>query len=116
MPGSSPERAGAAWYRLMRPEEPGHGFVAAGVPEVAIGIVAGHRGRGLGRRLIEALLERARIDRFSALSLSVRADNERARRLYRSVGFQVHRDQGKSLVMVLELGAAARRTGAPTSP
>jgi ribosomal protein S18 acetylase RimI-like enzyme len=94
---------GAAWYRLLPPDHPGFGFVAAGIPEVAIGLLPAYRGRGLGRRLLEALIARAAIDRFAALSLSVSAANERALRLYRSVGFAQLRDQGSSLVMVLEL-------------
>jgi ribosomal protein S18 acetylase RimI-like enzyme len=98
-----PRGIGAAWYRLTRSEHPGYGFVAAGIPEVAIGIVADYRGAGLGRRLLESLVERARTDRFAALSLSVSAANEPARRLYRSVGFVDHRDDRPSLVMVLEL-------------
>jgi len=44
------------------------------------------RGRGIGRRLLEAAIERCR-GRFERIELSVFASNEGARRLYRSVGF-----------------------------
>jgi ribosomal protein S18 acetylase RimI-like enzyme len=50
-------------------------------------VLASHRGHGLGRRLMEAVLERARAAGCSAVSLEVRADNEIARRLYQSLGF-----------------------------
>lgn len=50
-------------------------------------VLAAHRGHGLGRRLMEAALERARAAGCSAVSLEVRADNEIARRLYQSLGF-----------------------------
>jgi len=48
---------------------------------------AAHRGHGLGRRLMEAVLERARAAGCSAVSLEVRTDNAIARRLYQSLGF-----------------------------
>jgi ribosomal protein S18 acetylase RimI-like enzyme len=50
-------------------------------------VLAPHRGHGLGRRLMEAVLERARAAGCAAVSLEVRADNAIARRLYQSLGF-----------------------------
>jgi ribosomal protein S18 acetylase RimI-like enzyme len=50
-------------------------------------VLAEHRGHGLGRRLMEAVLERARLAGCSAVSLEVRGDNAIARRLYQSLGF-----------------------------
>ena len=51
--------------------------------------VAPHaQGRGLGRRLLEALLAEAQRRGQHAVSLEVRADNERAQRLYARHGFQ----------------------------
>jgi ribosomal protein S18 acetylase RimI-like enzyme len=52
-------------------------------------VLAEHRGHGLGRRLMDAVLERARAAGCSAVSLEVRADNAIARRLYESLGFGV---------------------------
>lgn len=51
--------------------------------------VAPHaQGRGLGRRLLEALLAEAQRRGQHAVSLEVRADNEPAQRLYARHGFQ----------------------------
>jgi ribosomal-protein-alanine N-acetyltransferase len=47
------------------------------------------RGRGLGRRLLDELVTRAREDRAAHLMLEVRADNDVARNLYDSNGFEV---------------------------
>jgi len=47
------------------------------------------RGRGLGRRLLDELVARAREDRAEHLMLEVRADNDVARNLYDSNGFEV---------------------------
>lgn len=46
-----------------------------------------HRGRGIGRALLVEVLRRCR-GRFELVTLTVFATNERAQRLYRSVGFE----------------------------
>lgn len=46
-----------------------------------------HRGQGIGRRLLQAVLDTARGAGCSAVTLEVRGDNEVAQRLYRSLGF-----------------------------
>ena len=46
------------------------------------------RGRGLGRALLEALIEEARRRGCAQVLLEVRADNEPAQALYRSRGFE----------------------------
>jgi ribosomal protein S18 acetylase RimI-like enzyme len=46
----------------------------------------GARGIGLGRRLVEAVLDLAR-QRVELIQLTVVQDNEQARRLYASLGF-----------------------------
>ena len=47
------------------------------------------QGRGLGRRLLEELVTRAETDHAAYLMLEVRADNEPARKLYESMGFEL---------------------------
>jgi ribosomal-protein-alanine N-acetyltransferase len=46
-----------------------------------------HRGTGIGRRLLDELVRRARERGCEALLLEVRADNDAARRLYDTNGF-----------------------------
>lgn len=53
-----------------------------------VAVAPAHRGRGLGRLLVEALLLEARQRLVSSIFLEVRADNEPARGLYESLGFQ----------------------------
>ena len=48
-----------------------------------------HRGLGLGRWLMEFLLDRGRRQGATAALLEVRRGNETARRLYESLGFRV---------------------------
>jgi ribosomal protein S18 acetylase RimI-like enzyme len=72
---------GAAWVRLFTKDDHGYGFVAPHVPELAIGVTKGARGRGVGTALLEALLSR-----IGPVSLSVETDNP-AVRLYERFGF-----------------------------
>jgi ribosomal protein S18 acetylase RimI-like enzyme len=77
---------GAAWYRFLPASDPGYGYVE-GVPELGLAVAASHRGRGIARELLTWLLERARADGLSGVSLSVEPDNP-ARGLYERLGFE----------------------------
>jgi RimJ/RimL family protein N-acetyltransferase len=61
--------------------------VRAHVGSLGMGLVASHRGRGLGRRLLTHTLERARDRGLERVELSVLHDNKAARALYERVGF-----------------------------
>jgi len=93
---------GAAWLRLLPEDDRGYGFVDTETPELGIGVVATHRGRGIGSLLLEALIVSARQQRYDAMSLSVEPDNP-ARRLYERCGFQVVGAVDGSLTMLLSL-------------
>ena len=77
-----------------------------------VAVAPEHRGKGLGRLLVEALLSEARERLVSAVFLEVRADNDAARGLYASLGFQeIDRRTGyyqpdgvDAIVMTLVLG------------
>ena len=74
------------------------------------GVVPAWRRRGLGRRLMSALSERARGYGLRQLSLEVLSGNDAARRLYEGAGMHVTRD-----LLILERPAgyappAARRS------
>ena len=78
-----------------------------------LGVVPGQRGRGRGRELMLALLERARAAGLSRLTLEVMAVNTPARRLYEWAGMSVTRD-----LLVMErpdgdVESGARRARAP---
>ena len=97
---------GLVWYRFFTEQSHGEGFVDEATPELAIAVVDGHRGQGIGRRLLLAAHERARAEGLPRLSLSVDADNP-ARRLYASVGYvDFEPDDGLGR-MITELQPAA---------
>ncbi|WP_406861300.1 N-acetyltransferase [Streptomyces sp. HUAS MG47] len=96
------EPVGAAWARYLTADEPGYGFVAPDVPELTLGVLPGHRGRGHGRALMEALIRAAAQGPATCLSLSVE-DGNPAARLYTSLGFTRAGRNGGSDTMVLAL-------------
>lgn len=96
------EPVGAAWYRRFSAGEPGYGYVADDVPELAVAIYPEFRRQRVGSLLLGALLARARRDNERAISLSVNTQNP-AKHLYVRHGFEVLTKQGDALTMVLDL-------------
>jgi GNAT superfamily N-acetyltransferase len=98
------ELVGAVWLRFFPESEPGYGFVAAGVPELMIGVAAPWRGRGVGRALLRAVEPPALAAGIRQISLSVERKNL-ARRLYLAEGYRVVRaGYTGSDVMIKRLG------------
>lgn len=94
---ASGERIGAAWVRRMTAADPGFGYVSDDVPEVGMAVEDNWRGQGIGRRLLEMLL-----DTHPRLSLSVDDENVVAVGLYRSIGFVPIESVGGSTTMVID--------------
>jgi GNAT superfamily N-acetyltransferase len=97
---------GMAYCRLFTEDDHGHGYVDDETPEVAVAVRDGHRGRGLGGRLLTELAAAARAAGFRRLSLSVEAANP-ARQLYERLGYRLVSVDGNAVRMVLDLGEDA---------
>jgi GNAT superfamily N-acetyltransferase len=93
---------GLAWYRFFTEDDHGEGFVDAATPEVAVAVVDGHRGAGVGTALLEAIHARARAAGVLRISLGVDHDNP-ARRLYERLGYVALARDADDDRMVLEL-------------
>jgi GNAT superfamily N-acetyltransferase len=95
-----PNAYGAAWYRLFPAGAPGFGFVDEETPELTIAVVPSHRGHGTGGELLEALLEQARADGFSRLSLSAELGQTA---FYEKHGFSELQREDGTVTMVADL-------------
>jgi GNAT superfamily N-acetyltransferase len=93
---------GAAWFRLYPERSPGYGFVDEQTPELTIAVVPGKRGRGFGTELLAALLERARAEGHTQLSLSVQADSDQEA-FYAAHGFERVAVKGAAATMLARL-------------
>lgn len=84
--GENRHALGAAWYRLYPASSPGYGFISPTIPELAIGVRADIRSQGVGSALLHALIDLAKREGYTALSLSVDRSNP-ALHLYERFGF-----------------------------
>lgn len=89
---------GATWLRLFPPENPGYGFIEAGIPEITLAVLPEWRCQGIGSRLLDLLLAAAD-NVFPAVCLSVVAESA-AVRLYLRKGFVTVRQDNNGLAMI----------------
>jgi [ribosomal protein S18]-alanine N-acetyltransferase len=89
------ELAGAETYYLLAEDADrralGYGGLALAGPESfiqTVGVTGAAQGRGLGRRLMDALLDEAVRRGATSCWLEVRTDNAPAQQLYRTLGFE----------------------------
>ena len=74
---------GAAWTRII----PAYGHIDDETPELAVSILPGFRGCGIGTKLMKKLFEVLRNNGYKQTSLSVQKDNP-AVRFYRRLGYE----------------------------
>ena len=92
-------RMGACWYRFWTDANHSWGYVAAEIPEVAIGVIGAYRRRGIGAALLRSLLSYAAESGVGHVSLSVEKDNH-AHKLYTRLGFTRVGELGNAWTMV----------------
>ena len=102
-PPNGSQAVGAAWARIFPNNSAGYGTIDTATPEVSISLLPDWRNRGIGHRLMTALLDRLRTDGHAAASLSVQRTNANALHLYESLGFTIISEHDGELVMRVAL-------------
>lgn len=89
---------GAVWTRVMND----YGHIADGIPSLAMSLYKEYRNKGIGTELLERMLQLLRKDGYKQVSLSVQKANY-AVRMYRKVGFKVHKETEEEYIMICDL-------------
>jgi GNAT superfamily N-acetyltransferase len=89
--------------------------IGPGTAELALTIRDGYQGAGLGRLLLEALVERARADGFERLRAIVLLDNTRMLRLLQRYGWVLAAPTEDFTVACLEISAVGGMPGWPAA-
>jgi len=92
---------GAAWYRFWTNDSFIRGYIDEHTPVLAIAVHRDYRHQGIGRKMIEWLMDHAAKNAIQKISLMVSKDNH-AIHLYREQGFLEYADKGDSLIMARE--------------
>jgi ribosomal protein S18 acetylase RimI-like enzyme len=91
--------AGAAWYRFYTDDNCIRGYIEDTIPVVVIAVQRDYRRQGIGKHLLEWLIDHASTHNIHKISLMVSKDNH-ALHLYRKCGFLDYADTGDSLLML----------------
>jgi ribosomal protein S18 acetylase RimI-like enzyme len=91
--------AGAAWYRFYTDDNCIRGYIEETIPVVVIAVHRDYRRQGIGKNLLEWLIDHASTHNIQKISLMVSKDNH-AIHLYRKCGFLDYADKGDSLLML----------------
>lgn len=99
---------GAAWSRIM--EDYGH--IDSNTPSLAISLLPGYRGLGIGTQLLIGLLFFLQENGYLRVSLSVQKENP-ALRLYQRAGFQILAERGTEYLMLRDITKCADMEAVP---
>jgi ribosomal protein S18 acetylase RimI-like enzyme len=93
---------GASWYRFWTDDNFIIGYIDEATPILVIGVHCDYRHQGIGKQMIEWLIDHASKHAVQEISLSVSKDNY-AINLYKQQGFQEYADKGDAFTMVRKI-------------
>ena len=79
-----------------------YGHVDDRTPSLAISVLKEYRGKGIGTRLLQALLESLKSKGYERVSLAVQKENY-AVRMYEHAGFRTISENEEEYIMVCDL-------------
>lgn len=89
---------GACWTRIMND----YGHIDDNTPSFAISLYEEHRGKGIGTKLMEAMLKLLKDKGYKKTSLAVQKNNY-AVKMYKKVGFKIIDENEQEYIMVCDL-------------
>lgn len=89
---------GLVWVRHVE----GYGHVDSITPELNISILAPYHGKGIGRTLLQSMLQLLKDKNYKQVSLSVQKAN-RALILYQVLGFEIYTEDEETFTMIYSL-------------
>lgn len=89
---------GAVWTRIMND----YGHVDDETPSFAISLYKDYRGKGIGTKLMEEMLDTLREQGYKRASLAVQKANY-AVKMYQKTGFKIIDESDEEFIMVCEL-------------
>lgn len=95
-------QVGAAWCRYWTESDNVRGYIEKETPVLVIGVHENHRHKGIGKGMLDWLVDYASNRSIKKLSLCVSKDNH-AINLYRQQGFIEYEDIGDSILMIREI-------------
>ena len=93
------ELIGAIWIRIFSEDEKGFGFIDSKTPELSMSVVENYRKKGIGTKMLKALLNKFTLLEYDQASLSVDKQNF-AMRLYQNFGFETVNSDEKSATLI----------------
>ena len=93
---------GAAWYRFWTGSNFTNGYVDEETPVLGVAVHNAYRHQGIGKKLVEWLIDHASKYAVQKISLNVAKDNY-AINLYIQLGFQEYADKGDAVTMVRKI-------------
>lgn len=89
----------ACWVRIIAGDIKGYGNVDDKTPELAISLLKEQRNKGVGKKLILAMLTLLKDKGYAQCSLSVNKQNY-AKNLFKSIGFTILKEREEDYLMV----------------
>lgn len=89
---------GAIWVRVFSESETGYGYVDEFTPELSMAVLDGNRNKGIGKQMLESMIQELEKRPYEQISLSVSKENF-AHEFYKKYGFVDYHEKKDSITM-----------------